>query len=619
MKIQRLLLRLLPLMLVILLAGAMTAVGGRKSDPTDVARRRAAARHYYLAAAQQSATGNNAEAGELYKKAYLLDTTYAEAALQYGVRRWGMPSDTLSSPEERSISKQIAKKFISVYPGDLFPNLFLSNVMERGNEFEESIAVLEQLLVYDPGNTDVLQHLSALYLDTHEFDKALDAINAYERIEGEDIELLIRKAGMLLAMGDTVAALNETDRMMAKYPSDTRYAIFKGQLYNYIDRPDSALVALKYAESLEKPGYGGSVKLQLADYYRQKGDSVNYDTKMYEALLAEDLDFEIKNEVMAYYLQSLFQDNADRARGDKLFGVLREQYPHESSLLALSARYNAAKRDFSKALEDIGYALDMDHMNSDYWEQAMLYALMLDDYKQVDDIFNRARATLDKVPMRLYSLEGSNAVMQDDYDRALSIYQISMDENFPGQDISKPADMGKLGIFLTSQNIPDLINIYQQIGDAYYKKGMRKEAFVNYDNSLTLEPDNPLTLNNYAYFLIEGTAHIPEEDLKKADEMSLRAITLVPDNPTYLDTRAWLLFRKGEYQDARELEERAISLLAEDAEKDENAEYLSHMGDILFMLNEPQEALEQWKKALELTPDDELLKKKVKHRTFFYE
>ena len=101
--------------------------------------------------------------------------------------------------------------------------------------------------------------------------------------------------------------------------------------------------------------------------------------------------------------------------------------------------------------------------------------------------------------------------------------------------------------------------------------------------------------------------------------MSARAIANGPDNPVYLDTRAWLLFRKGEYQEAREMEERALELTSEDASGEEIYEYQSHLGDILFMLNEPQEALEQWKKALENKPDDELLKKKVRHRTFFYE
>ena len=610
--------RLLPVMLLLTIIFGSLGIFARKDD-AEARRRRQAARHYYLVAAQYSATGHNAEAAELFKKAYNIDTTYSEAALQYGARRWGMPVDTLSTPEEKAISKRIAKKFLKEYPADLFPNLFLSNVMENGGEIDESVAVLENLNRQDPGNTDVLIHLSALYLDQRKFDKALDAINAYERIEGDGIELLIRKSGMMLAMGDTAAALRETDRYIAKYPADLSYPIFKGQLYNYINRPDSALKAFTYVESLEKPGFGGPVKLQLADYYRSINDSVSYDKKMYEALLSEDLDFITKNDVMAFYLQTLIVDNADRSRGDRLFEVLKEQYPHEPDLLALSARYNAAKKEYAKAIEDVGYAIDMDHTNPEYWEQAMIYSILNDNTSAVDSIYRRARLSLDKTPMSIYNLAGNNAILTEDYDRALSIYQLALDENFPGQEISRPADLQALGTFLTYQNIPDLISLYTGVGDVYYKMGDRQHSYINYDNALTLDPDNALTLNNYAYYIVEGNGQISDDDLKKADEMSLKAVTQIPDNPTYLDTRAWVLFRKKQFDDALELEQRAIELLDEDAEKEETAEYYHHLGDILFMINRPQEAVDAWKTALEATPDDELLKKKVKNRTFYYE
>ena len=566
--------RLLPVMLLLTIIFGSLGIFARKDD-AEARRRRQAARHYYLVAAQYSATGHNAEAAELFKKAYNIDTTYSEAALQYGARRWGMPVDTLSTPEEKAISKRI--------------------------------------------NTDVLVHLSALYLDQRKFDKALDAINAYERIEGDGIELLIRKSGMMLAMGDTAAALRETDRYIAKYPADLSYPIFKGQLYNYINRPDSALKAFTYVESLEKPGFGGPVKLQLADYYRSINDSVSYDKKMYEALLSEDLDFITKNDVMAFYLQTLIVDNADRSRGDRLFEVLKEQYPHEPDLLALSARYNAAKKEYAKAIEDVGYAIDMDHTNPEYWEQAMIYSILNDNTSAVDSIYRRARLSLDKTPMSIYNLAGNNAILTEDYDRALSIYQLALDENFPGQEISRPADLQALGTFLTYQNIPDLISLYTGVGDVYYKMGDRQHSYINYDNALTLDPDNALTLNNYAYYIVEGNGQISDDDLKKADEMSLKAVTQIPDNPTYLDTRAWVLFRKKQFDDALELEQRAIELLDEDAEKEETAEYYHHLGDILFMINRPQEAVDAWKTALEATPDDELLKKKVKNRTFYYE
>ena len=48
-------------------------------------------------------------------------------------------------------------------------------------------------------------------------------------------------------------------------------------------------------------------------------------------------------------------------------------------------------------------------------------------------------------------------------------------------------------------------------------------------------------------------------------------------------------------------------------------ELFHHAGDIYFMNKEYEGAIEFWKKALALDPDNELLKKKVKHKAYFYE
>lgn len=596
---------------------ALAASGG--GDRREREQRRAKARHYYLAAAVCDATQRPAEAAELYKKAYETDTTYAEAALEYGVRRFGMPTDTLATPTERDRSRRIARKFIERYPGDFFPNVLYANIMERGENLDDAVAVIESLRKYNPGNVEVLQMLTGLYLDTHEFEKAMDAVEEYERIEGENLELSIRKAGMRIAMGDSIGALREAETMVEKYPRDPQYLLFKAQLQSFLNMQDSALLTYQAAERLNEPGYGGPVKIQLAEFYKNRGDSLNYDSKVYEALLAEDLDFDVKKEFMAYYLQTLVNDNGDRARGDKLFSVLLGQYPHEPELLSLAGRYSASKKDFARALEEVEYAIDLNHTNPQYHEQAIMYAYMLEDYDRLYEIFDKAKGSLEDMPVSMYSVAGSAAVIQDNPRRALDFYQEYMNHNFPGQNLENHTDMKKLSPYLTVDNIQDIVNIYQEAGDAYFKMEDREHAFVNYDNSLALEPDNALTLNNYAYFLVKNSGKVSEEDLAKADEMSKRAVTLAPDNATYIDTRAWVLFRSGQYKEAKDLQMRAIELIDEDVDDAGKAEFYGHLGDILFMNGEPEEALKAWETALDLLPEDELLQRKVKHKTFYYE
>lgn len=604
-------------MLLALIIGSVGHYAATRRDDASVRRNKA--RHYYLSAARYDAQGRGAESAELYKKAYEADSTYVEAALQYGIRRFGMPLGELSSEAEKDKSRAIARKFNSRYPGDLFPNLIYSNIMEQSEELEEAIDVLEKMREHNPGNTDVLAKLSSLYLDTGQPEKAMETLDAYALIEGEDDEYFVRKAGMCLVIGDTVGALSEADRMIAKNPSNPISVAFKARMLAYFQKNDSALSVFKQAEELCKPGEGGRIKSQLAEFYQSIGDSVNYDKKTYEALLEEDLDFPMKHDLLAYYLQQLIDENGDRARGDRLFAVLLNQYPHEPELLSLAAKYSAAKKDFPKAIEEIDYALDLDRTNNEYWAQILMYCMMADEYGKADDYFERAKKSVENLDLNTYSLAGMSAVMAEKNDRALEIYKEALEKYYPGQTIGEPLNMEALRKTLTADGVYGLASLYLEIGDAYFKSNDKPHSYASYENSLMLNSSSALALNNYAYFLVKDGKDLTEENLNKADQMSQKAIALSPDNPVYLDTRAWVLFRMGKYKEAKDMMENALRLMAEDAEDSEKAEYLEHLGDILFMNHEPEAAVDKWKEALDLNPKSEMLQRKVKHKTFFYE
>ncbi len=605
----------------VILLSLLAGIAGLSAKTADrsMSAARKKARHYYLTAARYDAQGKHPEAAELYKKAYQADTTYAEAALQYGIRRWGMPVGDLASNQYRQESKRIARKFIDRYPGDLFPNLLYSNIMEESEELEESISVMESLLKHHPGNSDILQVLTGLYLDVGESDKAMEALDQYARIEGEDPAYFVKKAGMRLALGDTVGTLAEVNRMIDKNPNDPKSVAFRARLQAYFGMYDEAEESFKTAEAMAGPSDGGAIKMQMAEYYQMRNDSVNYDKKTYEALMAEDLDFEMKHDVLAYYLQGIVDDKAGWNRGDELFNALLEQYPHEPRLLSLAARYSAAQKNYRKAMEEVDYAIDLDKTNSEYWQQAMTYAMLLDDYDRILTYFNRALKELPDPELEIYEIAAGGAMVGGHPEKGLEIYETALDKFFPGQTAGGDINFDALAQDIDANKLARLAALYQELGDAFYKLGKKPETFKSYDNSLMLNENSPLTLNNYAYFLIEDGKDLSEETLQKADEMSKKAITLAPDYPTYLDTRAWVLFRKGEYKEAKEIQLKALELIEDSDDKDEHAEFNEHLGDILFMNHEPEAAVEAWKKALELNPGSEILRRKVKHKTFFYE
>jgi tetratricopeptide (TPR) repeat protein len=215
--------------------------------------------------------------------------------------------------------------------------------------------------------------------------------------------------------------------------------------------------------------------------------------------------------------------------------------------------------------------------------------LQVEDLKQACDAGERA---LQYFPdsKNIYLMLGADYTQMKNYDKAMASFNKaleltdSLDTQFRSQIVSS-------------------------IGDLYYAKGERDSAFEKYDEALELDPGNLLALNNCAYYLAESG-----KDLDKAERMSAITIKEKPDDATSLDTYAWIMFKKGSYVEAKLYIDRAI-----DNAPEPSAELFHHAGDIYFWNKDPEAALDYWKKALELEPDNALLQRKVKHKTYFYQ
>ena len=158
-----------------------------------------------------------------------------------------------------------------------------------------------------------------------------------------------------------------------------------------------------------------------------------------------------------------------------------------------------------------------------------------------------------------------------------------------------------------SADVVTISEILTGIGDAYSELGDSANTVANYVRALELDPENSGVLNNYAYFLAQRG-----EDLDKAESMAALALKYDPDNANFIDTYAWVYFAKKDYT-------KALLYIKSAVEKDEDNHLLEHYGDILWFNNEKEAAVEQWSKALETEPDNELLQRKVKDKTYYEE
>jgi tetratricopeptide (TPR) repeat protein len=75
-----------------------------------------------------------------------------------------------------------------------------------------------------------------------------------------------------------------------------------------------------------------------------------------------------------------------------------------------------------------------------------------------------------------------------------------------------------------------------------------------------LAPENPLWLNNLAYFLIDK-----DRDLNEGLELVNKQLESSPENFNYLDTKGWGLYKQGNYKEALDMLQKSWDLRMEKA------------------------------------------------------
>jgi tetratricopeptide (TPR) repeat protein len=567
------------------------------------------ARYYYMEGVRLQNEGKNDEAYEMYKHSYLADPGYVEAASAYGSERMMLNVDTFQTKEEMVSSLKLMRPFIDAYPEDYDETQYYAYVAARLDHLDEAIELYKRTDSLFPNKTDNLLSLAEAYMANSNKDAALKTLNKYELIEGKSPQLTTRKISYNLAYRDTIGALNEANALLQSNPSEAYYYVIKGSVFDYAEKADSALYY--YTKGEEVNPLSGTAKLALANYYKSHNDSVGYDKKIYEALLLEDFDMDQKTSLLATYLQNLIIDQSDTTRGDYLFNVLSNQYSHEPGVLDLSARYSAAKGNLSKAEEQISYAIDLEPENETFWTQLMTYQVAADKYPDAIATYNRAAEYIEPSE-NMSTMLASAYALNKEYDKAINIYSDKINQIIPSINVADSITDTSVRNTLDYDNAVKISTLFNLIGDTYYMTKDLPNTYRAYENALFFFPLNSMALNNYAYFLIENGG-----DIDKAEKMSKESISSSPDNYTFLDTYAWIMFKKGDYQNAKIYQSSAIEKA--EANDDVSADLYYHYGDILFMTGEPDKALEYWEKALKLEPDNELLAKKVKYKTFFYE
>ena len=509
--------------------------------------------------------------------AYSLDSTNTSIAFYMGVAKFERTS--FEHTDELTAALAQMRKHVEAHPEDKYEARLYAHAAFLVNQYQEGLRVLNIQHQLHPQDDNLLSTMADAYEKTNDYKKALAIYDTLQQWRGQSVELSSAKLKAYQALNDTTGAIHEMRALLASAPTNADYNLAMGKMLFMFGYRDSAMVYYDKAQQYEPDN--GLTYLTKAEYYLALGDTLNYDRQTYQALVSTDLDVESKLQILVNYTKTLLSAKDTTHRTDHLFDVLIEQHPLEPQIRVLYSEYLMFIDNNEGAAEQIDYALNLDPTNKELWTRLMAYYLYAGNYEKAIEVGDKAiRLNPDNV--ELYSYLGSSCYSVKQYDKAIEVYDKAL-------------------AILDSTQVDDRSNLLSGKADVKFAMGDTIAAFALYDQSLDLNPDNPGTLNNYAYFLA-----LSNRDLDKAERMSAKTIVEDAANPTYLDTYAWVFYMRKEYTMAQLYIEMAIN-----NEEQPTSELFEHYGYILLANGDKQKALEQWRKAIELKPDNEQLVKQI--------
>jgi tetratricopeptide (TPR) repeat protein len=358
--------------------------------------------------------------------------------------------------------------------------------------------------------------------------------------------------------------------------------VYLAQLYSSNNLTDKAFKVLQKAEKLDPNS--GLIHLSLADIYREKKDIQNSYNELALAFAIPDVDIDQKIKIVLGYIPQFPDPNA-KASALELSRLLTIAYPTDSRAFSLYGDMLLQNNKMQDAEATIRKSIQLNGQVYETQEQLVRIELGNNNF---DGAIKDGENALSFFPNQAWM----------NYLVGIAWLQ--------KKDSKKAIEYIKNATALGGQDKELLAQAWSALGDCYHEMKDYKNSDDAYDKSLTYNPDNAFTLNNYAYYL-----SLRGEQLAKAAQMSKHSNELQPSSASFEDTYAWILFKQRDYAGAKTWIEKALS-----HDKDAGGTKTEHYGDILFYLGNTDGAVENWKKAKANGNQSAVLERKINERKY---
>ncbi len=463
--------------------------------------------YFYDAAVTAYVKGDMAIAKDLLTEAYVLQPKSAAVMELFANISSDNPKTSLS----------FAREAVRLEPDNYWYKSNLAELYVKLQQPELAAEVYEELSRQNPNSENIDYMLSTLYLMTRQPHKALKALNNLEKKMGIDAYTTTEKFRIYEMMGEKEKAEEEFERLCKQFPYNTDYQLALSQCY-YAHGKRKKAIAIEEEVRKKDPCNEHLREIEMARY-REAGDSIKSDSLLLCALNDSALSMEKKMEMLNTFLSS---DNPqDVNTGEKALSCMVAQFPDNELLHAYYSSFLLMQRRLDEAIPELKEVIRINPNNEIAWLEYIVAAQEASDTTGYVDLIDNALRHFPKEPIFL----GVRAM-----------------EHTHAGNMTEAITLFNEAIALTDTTATtQLAQLYLYRGDVYALTNDYDNALSDYQRSYLLNKDNPLLLNNYAYYIA-----LSGGDLKKAERMSARAVNADPENISFLDTYAWICHLMGD-------------------------------------------------------------------------
>ncbi|WP_297085993.1 tetratricopeptide repeat protein [uncultured Draconibacterium sp.] len=534
--------------------------------------------YLFVEALKQKMFGNGQKAVQLLSSCLEIDPNSSAAMFEL--------ANIHAANNDFTSASLLLEKAISINPENKWYRLLLAQIYQQTRKFSEAADIYTVLLKEEPENLEYLYMNAALLASAQRFDEAITAYNRMEKKTGISEQISVARQQIYVSTGKIDKAFEEINILIENNPGEAKYYGLLADLYQSQGDAENALKNYKKIQEMDPEN--GFVHFSLANYYLENGETEKSFEETKAGFNSSAVDMQTKLQLYMMLTANPAQSQLNTTQRNELIAILLENHPKESLVHTIHAEALLKENKLEEGREALLKAIAINPNDYMVWERIMYID---NDLQQWDKLYEHTGQIIELFPNQ----------PQGYFFKAIACVQL--------EKFEETIELSEEGLDYVVENPQLEANFLMLKGEAVYKNGNKTEAYKIFDNAVEIDPENYLTLNNYAYYLsLDGI------DLDKAERMSGKVVERFPDNSTYLDTHAWVLFKKGEYTLAKFYMDSAIKNGGED-----NDTLLEHYGDILYKSGKKEEALKYWKKAAEYGGDSELLKRKIENQTYIEE